>query len=71
MYWNKILAYHKAAFYEPAQRAGVGGRGVLWVKADNKASYKSEHFSFHHTLKRHIHLLRYAQTQAKRLSLQA
>lgn len=49
MYWNEILAYHKVVFYEPAQRAGVAG-GVLWVKADNKAGYKSEHFSFNHTL---------------------
>ena len=49
MYWNEILAYHKVVFYEPAQRAGVAG-GVLWVKADNKAGYKSERFSFNHTL---------------------
>lgn len=49
MYWNEILAYHKAAFYEPAQRAGVVG-GVLWVEADNKAGYKSDRFSFNHTL---------------------
>lgn len=49
MYWNEILAYHKVVFYEPAQRAGVAGE-VLWVKADNKAGYKSERFSFNHTL---------------------